>query len=192
MCSRYSLIFMKTYILEREQIIPLPKSKTFAFFGDAINLERITPPILRFRVLSEPDIEMQTGALLDYKLRLFGIGFRWQTLIERWSPDDGFVDTQLTGPYNLWHHTHTFEEIAPDQTLMRDRVLYRLPYGIFGRLAHRLLVKRILKQIFDYRAAVVAKLLTPENPELEAITKPQGKGATSAKRLHPKLRSEVL
>ena len=158
---------MKTYILEREQIIPLSRSKTFAFFSDAMNLERITPPLLRFRVLTESPIEMRAGTLLEYQLKLFGIPFRWLTLIEKWSPEERFVDTQLTGPYELWHHTHTFEEIAPDKTLMRDRVLYRIPYGIFGRLAHVLFVKRTLKSIFDYRAETVAKLLIPTNPELD-------------------------
>src|SRR5262249_31154512 len=133
------------------------------FFSDAMNLERITPPILRFRVLTRPPIEMKTGVLLDYKLKLFGLPLRWQTLIEKWSPEDSFVDTQLAGPYNLWHHTHTFEEISPNRTLMRDRILYRIPYGILGRVAHALFVKRMLKQIFDYRAEIVTRLLTFEN-----------------------------
>lgn len=172
---------MKTYILECEQIIPLSRSKTFAFFSDAMNLERITPPLLRFRVITPSSVEMKTGTLLEYKLKLFGIPFRWLTLIEHWSPEESFVDTQLTGPYALWHHTHTFEEVASDKTLMRDRVLYRLPYGIFGRLAHALFVKRTLKSIFDYRAETVAKLLTPANPELEELLVSQSKDASTRK-----------
>jgi ligand-binding SRPBCC domain-containing protein len=161
---------MRTYILEREQLIPLSRSQTFAFFGDALNLEAITPPFLHFRVLTKPRIEMKEGTLLDYRLSLFGIPFYWQTLIERWSPEDSFVDAQLKGPYRLWHHTHTFEEIAPNQTLMRDKVLYRLPYGIFGKLARALFVKRALNRIFDYRREMTARLLTPENPGLDEIT----------------------
>jgi ligand-binding SRPBCC domain-containing protein len=161
---------MRTYILERQQIIPLSRTQTFAFFGDALNLEAITPPFLHFRVLSPPSIEMRAGTLLDYRLSLVGIPFNWQTLIECWSPEDSFVDTQLSGPYQLWHHTHTFEELAPDKTLMRDRVLYRLPYNIFGRLAHALFVKRALKAIFDYRSEMTARLLAPDNPELNKIT----------------------
>jgi ligand-binding SRPBCC domain-containing protein len=170
---------MHTYILEREQIIPLSRTQTFAFFGDALNLEAITPPFLHFRVLTQPPIEMQTGTLLEYRLSLFGISFHWQTLIEAWSPEASFVDTQLAGPYKLWHHTHTFEEIAPDKTLMRDRVLYRLPYNIFGRLAHALWVKRTLNNIFDYRRDMTARLLTPDNPELDKITRAKFTNMTS-------------
>jgi ligand-binding SRPBCC domain-containing protein len=169
---------MRTYILERQQIIPLPRTQTFAFFGDALNLELITPPFLHFRVLTKPPIAMQAGTLLDYRLSLFGIPFYWQTLIERWSPEDSFVDTQLTGPYNLWHHTHTFETIAPNQTLMRDTVLYRLPFGFAGRIAHALFVKRTLNMIFDYRRDMTKRLLTPENPQLDDITRAQFINAT--------------
>jgi ligand-binding SRPBCC domain-containing protein len=168
--SLFTEVFMHTYVLEREQIIPLSRARTFAFFADALNLESITPPFLHFRVLTQPPIVMQAGTLLEYRLSLFGIPFHWRTLIERWSPEEAFVDTQVAGPYRLWHHTHTFAELAPDRTLVRDRVLYRLPYGSFGRLAQALFVKRTLKIIFDYRGLMTARLLTFDNPELDKIT----------------------
>lgn len=153
---------MYTYVLEREQLVPRPRREVFAFFCDATNLERITPPFLRFRVLTPVPIQMDEGTLLDYALSLYGIPFKWRTLIETWRPEERFVDTQLSGPYALWHHTHTFTETAPGQTLMRDRVLYRLPFGILGRVAHWLFVGRALREIFDYRIETTAALLTAQ------------------------------
>jgi ligand-binding SRPBCC domain-containing protein len=150
---------MHTYILEREQIVPRSREETFAFFCDAFNLERITPPFLKFRVDTPAPVQMAEGTLIDYELNLYGVPLRWRTLIERWQPDERFVDTQLNGPYELWHHTHTFEVIGPNQTLMRDRVLYRIPFGILGRLAHWLFVRRSLEMIFDYRMTATAELL---------------------------------
>ena len=150
---------MHTYILEREQIIPRSRCETFAFFCDAFNLERITPAFLKFRILTPAPISMAEGTLIDYELNLYGIPLRWRTLIERWQPEEKFADTQLNGPYDLWHHTHTFEELGPNRTLMRDRVLYRIPFGIFGRLAHWLFVRRSLEMIFDYRAKTTAEML---------------------------------
>lgn len=154
---------MHTYILERKQVVPRSGSETFAFFCDAFNLERITPPFLKFRIVTPQPIRMGEGTLIDYELNLYGMPFSWRTLIERWEPDAKpcakFVDTQLNGPYNLWHHTHTFEELGPNRTLMCDRVLYRIPFGIFGRLAHWLFVKRSLEMIFDYRAKMTEELL---------------------------------
>lgn len=150
---------MKTFVLERHQIINRSKSETFDFFSDAFNLERITPPFLRFRILTPPPIVMEKGRLIEYQLALFGIPFRWRTVIEDWSPQSHFVDRQLRGPYRLWHHTHTFEELEPGRILMKDVVRYRIPFGPLGQLAQWLFVARMLSLIFDYRATTTAKLL---------------------------------
>ena len=152
---------MKTYILEHWQIIERSRHETFAFFADAVNLERITPPFLRFRILTPRPILMYAGALIAYQLNLFGLPCRWKTLIEEWTPEERFVDAQLDGPYALWHHTHTFEVIDANHTRVRDRVLYRLPFGIIGRIVHALFVRRMIEKIFAYRSAMTAQLLAP-------------------------------
>ena len=157
---------MKTYTLERTQVIERPPSETFAFFSDAFNLERITPSFLGFHILTPPPIHMREGTILEYELSLFGVRFRWKTLIEKWTPELSFVDVQLTGPYSLWRHTHTFEESGRNRTLVRDHVEYRVPLSFLGGIAHALFVKRSLNKIFDYRAAATARLLAP-GAELE-------------------------
>jgi len=150
---------MKTYVLERNQIINRSKSETFDFFSDAHNLERITPPFLKFRIITPRPIIMEKGRLIDYQLALFGIPFRWRTVIEEWSPETHFVDRQLKGPYLLWHHTHTFEELTSRRILMKDIVRYRIPLGPLGQVAQALFVGGMLKMIFDYRATTTASLL---------------------------------
>lgn len=156
---------MHTYLLERAQTIARPRDETFAFFGDAFNLEQITPAFLRFRVLNSPPVKMGAGQELEYRLSLFGVPFRWRTLIQSWVPGEWFVDLQTQGPYAFWRHTHTFEPLGPQFTLMRDRVEYRIPFGAVGRLAHGLFVARTLKHIFDYRAEAIARLLGAQSDE---------------------------
>ena len=146
--------------LEREQQLPAPPAEIFPFFGDALNLERITPPWLGFRVLTPGTIEMRPGTLIEYRLRLHRVPVRWLTRIEAWEPPDRFVDVQVRGPYRHWHHEHLF---APDEaggTLMRDRVDYELPLGPLGNLAHALFVGRDLDRIFDHRVDAVARYFT--------------------------------
>jgi len=160
---------MKIYFLERKQIIPRPRSETFAFFSDAFNLERITPSFLRFRIVTPAPIKMGAGAVIEYRLALFGAPVYWRTVIESWDPEESFVDSQTKGPYALWRHTHLFEEKGPRQTLMRDLVEYSIPYGVLGRMANGLFVGRWLKKIFDYRAAMIPRLMEAEDKEEDRI-----------------------
>jgi ligand-binding SRPBCC domain-containing protein len=145
------------HILRREQELPGRPDEVFAFFADAANLEAITPPWLRFAIATPDPIAMGPGTLIAYKLRLHGIPIRWLTRIELWEPGVRFVDRQLRGPYALWHHTHEFEPVGADRTLMRDTVRYALPFGPVGRIAHRLFVRRDLARIFDYRADLIVQ-----------------------------------
>ena len=138
---------MKEYTLHAEQLLPRPRDKVFSFFADARNLEALTPPWLKFEVLTPAPIEMRPGALIDYRIRVHGLPIRWRTEITEWSPPHRFVDVQLNGPYTLWHHTHTFEE-RDGGTLCRDDVRYR-PRG--GALMNWLFVDRDVKKIFDFR-----------------------------------------
>ena len=134
--------------------IPLPIERVFPFFADAANLERVTPPELRFQILSPLPIVMKPGALIEYRLRLSGVPFRWTTRIVEWDPPRGFVDEQLRGPYALWVHTHTFEPKG-SETVIRDEVRYRLPFSPLGDLALPF-VRGQIQRIFDYRATAVA------------------------------------
>jgi hypothetical protein len=138
------------HTLRRQQWIPRPLDEVFAFFGDARNLEELTPPWLGFQTLTPGPIEMAVGTKIRYRLGVHGIPVTWTTEIRRWEPPFRFVDIQLSGPYRLWHHTHRFESVSGG-TLMTDVVRYRLPFGVLGDALNALLVRRDLKRIFDYR-----------------------------------------
>jgi ligand-binding SRPBCC domain-containing protein len=144
--------------IERSQLVSVPLEDAFAFFADAYNLEALTPPWLRFRILTPRPIPMQAGATIEYVLTTRRIPVRWRTEITEWKPGRRFVDTQVEGPFRLWVHTHTFEE-RRDGTLIRDAVRYRMPYGVLGEIAHRALIARDLERIFDYRRDAVDRLL---------------------------------
>ncbi len=145
------------HVLTRQQLVPRPRPEVFAFFADAANLERITPPQLRFSISTAQPIAMRPGAIIEYRLSLFGVPFKWRTVIEAFEPEARFVDVQEAGPYALWRHVHEFAD-APGGTLIRDRVEYELPLGPLGKLAHALFVRRQLAQIFDHRRRVIEDL----------------------------------
>jgi ligand-binding SRPBCC domain-containing protein len=78
--------------------LPLARDQAFAFFAEASNLERITPPELGFEIVTPQPIHLSAGTRIDYRLRLFGISFSWQTEMQRWNPSKVFVDVQRRGP----------------------------------------------------------------------------------------------
>ncbi len=145
------------YVLERSQRVTTPRAEVFAFFADAANLERMTPPQLGFTILTPQPIAMKKGAQIDYRIKLYGIPMKWKTVIDEYDPDDSFIDVQLKGPYAIWRHTHTFADVEGG-TELGDRVVYELPFGPLGRVVHAAFVRRQLAQIFDYRERVMREL----------------------------------
>lgn len=149
---------MPEHLLTFAMTLPLPRKEVFAFYCDASNLGRITPPELDFQLLTPLPIAMRQGALIDYRLQLFGVPFRWTTEIGEWSPPDGFVDRQKAGPYRSWVHRHTFSDTAEGGTLIADEVRYRLPLLPIGEAALPL-VRAELERIFAYRQKAIREIL---------------------------------
>ena len=145
---------MTVHTFEAELWLPAPPEKVFPFFADARNLETITPPWLKFEVITPGPIEMQAGALIDYRLKVHGFPLRWRTEITAWEPLRRFVDEQRRGPYRRWVHTHTFEP-KDGGTLCRDRVEYAVPGGT---LINWLFVRRDVATIFRYRREAMVRL----------------------------------
>jgi len=145
------------HLLESSLRLPLPRETVFPFFADAFNLERITPPHLRFRILSSTPVQMGAGTRIHYRLSLFRVPFSWISVISEWDPPSRFVDEQIRGPYRSWRHAHEFVDES-GATLIRDRVEYELPLWPFGELVYPL-VRRELDRIFRFRSDSIRDIL---------------------------------
>jgi len=151
-----------------KHVIPLPVEDVFSFFEAPANLERLTPPWLKFAILTPPPIAMREGAIIDYAIRLHGVPMHWKTLITRYEPPHGFVDEQLSGPYAMWRHEHRFEEIEGGTRIVDD-VYYVLSWGLLGRAAHRLFVRRDVARIFDYRQKAIEGVFRAAHSHQERV-----------------------
>ena len=152
-----------THHLHRQTTIPLERGEVFDFFSNAANLELLTPPAMGLKILTEMPLVMKPGVLIDYRLRIGGWPFRWQSRISSWDPPHEFVDEQVAGPYRDWVHKHTFRT-ASEGTSMSDSVSYRLPLWPLGEIAYPM-VRWQLERIFAYREETITRVLVKTNDE---------------------------
>lgn len=147
------------YQVKRKQIIPITLKEAWSFFSEPDNLKEITPPYLSFRILSRSDAgEMYPGMIITYRISpLLNISLNWATEITQVKDQKYFIDNQISGPYKIWHHEHHFKEVQGGVE-MRDILYYQLPYGILGRIAHRIFVRKKVKEIFNFRYKKIKEL----------------------------------
>lgn len=151
------------YTLEVKRFMKISMKEAWDFFSSPSNLSNITPEHMGFIITSGTTGEMYPGQIITYKVSPFtGYTTNWVTEITHVSDGLFFVDEQRFGPYKMWHHEHHFE-IQGDGVLMTDRVSYKLPFGILGRMAHALFVRKQLKHIFEYRGKCLDNMFGKES-----------------------------
>lgn len=146
---------MHIYQLRASQTLPIDIDAAWSFFSDPFNLEEMTPRDMDFVIHTPVPPRIHTGLFIGYRLRVPpGVPLRWWTEIKHVEAPCRFIDEQRAGPYRLWYHEHRFTTVDGGVEI-EDIVHYALPFGLLGRLAHWLFVRRQLQQIFHFRRQVL-------------------------------------
>ncbi len=149
---------MKIYTLHATQKLPITLKEAWDFLSSPNNLKTITPPYMGFHIQSGAEEKMYAGQIIEYVVTpVLGIPTTWVTEITHVEYQQYFVDEQRFGPYDLWHHKHFLKEIDGG-VLMEDLIHYKIPLGILGQLAHPIIVKPKLDEIFEYRRKKLIEL----------------------------------
>ena len=139
------------YILERQQRVTASMEQAWAFLQNPANLDRITPPDLQFRIVTDVPAVMSNGLIVEYRITIPLLGTHtWVTEIKHSREGHSFVDEQRLGPYRFWYHYHEIQQVN-DGVLLIDKVFYQPPFGLLGRLLHQIYIRRTLDRIFSYR-----------------------------------------
>lgn len=148
----------KVYSIKTIQKLPISLDEAWEFFSSPKNLKEITPDNLGFNIVSQHHGDkMYPGQIIEYKVSpVLGIPLYWMTEITHVEDKKFFVDEQRFGPYSMWHHQHHFKAVEGGVE-MTDIVHYKLPFWFLGDIANTLFVKKQLKEIFDYRFALVER-----------------------------------
>ncbi|MEJ2197171.1 MAG: SRPBCC family protein [Desulfuromonadales bacterium] len=154
------------HVIDKKITLHAAPQEVWAFLATPLNLNELTPPDLEFRILSDLPDKMYNGLMITYEIAipLFGT-HRWLTEIKHINEGVSFVDEQRVGPYKLWYHQHFIEPVGEEMTRMIDRVTYLLPFGLLGRLVHKVKVKHMLEEIFDYRTQRLYELFGEGRPQ---------------------------
>ncbi len=153
------------HLLYRRQELDTTLEKAWEFFTKPENLKAITPGFMGFDITSiSGPRALHAGQIITYKVKPFlGIPFPWVTEITHARKPFFFVDEQRLGPFIFWHHKHYLEESAEGKVVMIDSVHYKVFYGFIGTLLNRIIVKKRLDYIFDYRTKVIREIFEENN-----------------------------
>lgn len=147
------------YTLETQQELKMSLDKAWDYFSSPENLAKITPPKMGFNITSKVDKKVYPGQIITYKVSpIANIKTNWVTEITQVSSKEFFIDEQRFGPYAMWHHEHWFEELPNGNTLIKDKISYKMPFGFLGHLAQNIFIKKQLKTIFNYRFTILEQL----------------------------------
>jgi len=141
-------------VFQEETWVPKSLDETFSFFNTPRNLSKIMPPFMNFTLITPEPIVMKEGAIFDYHIKVFSIPMRWQSYILHYDPPYQFIDIQLKGPHDYWHHQHSFSE-KNGGTLIKDRVHYRMPLGLLGTCLDKVIGNKMNQRLFKHRDIII-------------------------------------
>ena len=164
------------YQIESSFWVPADIDQVWEFASKPKNLAKISPPEMNIHVSHEgPSYE---GLEFEIRLKppLLPINITWGSRIENVIPsgdERSFEDVQTYGPFKYWKHTHSFAKGTRDVespgsgtvrsltpgTWIKDVVVYEMPLGALGTVAHKLVVDKILRNVFRDRKEAVLKIL---------------------------------
>ena len=150
---------MKTYNISSTITVKTTLKKAWEFIQNPNNLNLITPPDMHFKIITDIPEKIYNGLIINYNVKIPFMGAtNWISEIKHVEEPYQFVDEQRMGPYKWWYHQHQLRETSQGIEVI-DRVFYQLPFGILGRIAHKIFVKRQLNRIFSHRNKMFIELL---------------------------------
>ncbi len=97
---------------------------------------------------------IELGETVTWRARHFGI---WQTLtskITQFDYPNSFTDEMVSGAFRSFKHEHRFRQVN-GQTVMTDVFSFEAPFGLLGRLANFLFLRRYMKRLLEIRNHVI-------------------------------------
>lgn len=94
------------------------------------------------------------GEFVTWRARHFCIWFEVTSKITSYKANESFTDEMVKGPFKSIKHVHNFEPQNAG-TLMTDVFYFQSPFGVFGTIADKLVLKGYLNKLLTQRNRVI-------------------------------------
>jgi ligand-binding SRPBCC domain-containing protein len=98
------------------------------------------------------------GESVRWQATHFGIRQHLTAKVTAFERPAYFQDTMIEGAFRSMQHDHFFTKLGPEETEMKDRLLFAAPLPILGRIAEILVLKRYMRSFLKQRNAVLKRL----------------------------------
>jgi len=165
------------YTFQTEQWLPYSVEEVFSLFADPRSLPLLLPSWQRARLESvtivppprkpggaPPTQAAGTGSRITLSIRPFRFSpfrVRWEAEISEFAWNSHFRDTQVSGPFSYWSHSHHLRSVdraGLGVTVSVDQIEYDLPFGPLGKMAAGFVEKQ-LRAVFEFRQRRLAEIL---------------------------------
>lgn len=134
--------------------MPFSAEDAFDWHARSGAIERLTPPWVNIDLLSRKG-GLETGATVLMNMGKKPFQMAWHARHIEYEYGKMFRDMQEKGPFNSWVHTHLFHKEGPSNTLMEDRIDYKLPLHPLGNMFAGWYMEKELEKIFTHRHSTV-------------------------------------
>ncbi len=140
--------------------ISAPAAEVFAWHEQPEALDKLNPPWEDVKVVSKTGPVSQDGSQVTLSIPLIpvpGLSFirmNWVSEHSDYIAGVQFKDTQISGPFWHWVHTHSVID-TENGCLLDDNIEFEVPFGSLGWLFAGWFIQGKLQKMFDYRHQVV-------------------------------------
>ncbi|HEV2708822.1 MAG TPA: SRPBCC family protein [Edaphobacter sp.] len=96
------------------------------------------------------------GETVQWQARHFGRLRTHTSRIDGWRPYSYFSDVMVEGSFLRFEHEHHFA-VMDDGTRMRDEIRFVAPYGLLGKIAEKMVLRRHLIAMLKQRNALIKR-----------------------------------
>jgi len=111
MALRFGPVYLMASIFSYETNIQASSADVFDYYDRGAVLQRLTPPWESVTIVGKTGGIHNQGTT-DLQIKIGPMKVAWKARHQDYTLNAQFCDTQVSGPFKYWKHTHSFRSIG--------------------------------------------------------------------------------